>query len=230
MLRADNPMQIIFDVLAQLRRDKPPATAPVWVACHARDVALISLLTFDPLRAKNLYLLDVERHLVEDRQSGRLAISISSHEFKNHIFGHAEDRYRVLPAQVDRDVRNWLEVRSLVPGSDKTEAVFTCVAKQRASTAARYDNHPDAARLKRTTLYTILDKYSRAYLGLSLGTHFFRTLLATTVARHGTPTQVKAILNDSEAIAMRVYRDVRNADEFKALDDIYSISVRGGAR
>lgn len=54
--------------------------------------------------------------------------------------------------------------------------------------------------------------------------------MATTVARHGTPTQVKAILNDSEEIAMRVYRDVRNADEFKALDDIYSISVRGGAQ
>jgi len=230
MLRADNPMQIIFDVLAQLRRDKPPATAPVWLACHARDVALISLLTFDPLRARNLYELDVDRHLITDRQSGRLAVSIGSHEFKNHIFGHAEDRYRVLPPQVDQDMRNWLEVRSLIPGSDKTDAVFTCVAKQRASTAARYDNHPDAARLKRTTLYTILDKYSRAYLGLSLGTHFFRTLLATTVARHGTPTQVKAILNDSEEIAMRVYRDVRNADEFKALDDIYSISVRGGAR
>lgn len=230
MLRADNPMQIIFDVLAQLRRDKPPATAPVWLACHARDVALISLLTFDPLRARNLYELDVDRHLITDRQSGRLAVSIGSHEFKNHIFGHAEDRYRVLPPQVDQDMRNWLEVRSLIPGSDKTDAVFTCVAKQRASTAARYDNHPDAARLKRTTLYTILDKYSRAYLGLSLGTHFFRTLLATTVARHGTPTQVKAILNDSEEIAMRVYRDVRNADEFKALDDIYSISVRGGAQ
>jgi len=230
MLRADNPMQIIFDVLAQLRRDKPPATAPVWLACHARDVALISLLTFDPLRARNLYELDVDRHLITDRQSGRLAVSIGSHEFKNHIFGHAEDRYRVLPPQVDQDMRNWLEVRSLIPGSDKTDAVFTCVAKQRASTAARYDNHPDAARLKRTTLYTILDKYSRAYLGLSLGTHFFRTLLATTVARHGTPTQVKAILNDSEEIAMRVYRDVRNADEFKALDDIYSISVRGGTR
>jgi transposase InsO family protein len=156
-----------------------------------------------------------------------LAISISSHEFKNHIFGHAEDRYRVLPVQVNQDMRNWLEVRSLVPGSDKTDAVFTCVAKQRRSTAERFDNHPDAARLKLPTLYNILDKYSRAYLGLSLGTHFFRTLLATTVARHGTPTQVKAILNDSEEIAMKVYRDVRNADEFKALDSIYDISRKG---
>jgi hypothetical protein len=227
MLRSDNPMQIIFDVLAQLRRDKPPATAPVWLACHARDVALISLLTFDPLRARNLSQLDIGRHLVPDRQTGRLAISISSHEFKNHIFGHAENRYRVLPVQVNQDMRNWLEVRSLVPGSDKTDAVFTCVAKQRRSTAERFDNHPDAARLKLPTLYNILDKYSRAYLGLSLGTHFFRTLLATTVARHGTPTQVKAILNDSEEIAMKVYRDVRNADEFKALDSIYDISRKG---
>jgi hypothetical protein len=227
MLRADNPMKIIFDVLDQLRRDKPPATAPVWLACHARDIALISLLTYDPLRAKNLYQLDIGRHLVPDRPTGRLAISISSHEFKNHIFGHADDRYRVLPEQVDSDIRNWLAVRQLVPGSDKTDAVFTCVSKQRRSTLERHGNHPDAARLKRSTLYTILVKYTLAYLGLSLGTHFFRTLLATTVARHGTPTQVKAILNDSEEIAMKVYRDVRNADEFKALDSIYDISRKG---
>lgn len=221
MLRDENPMQIMFDVLEQLRRDKPPATSPVWLACHARDVAIISLLAFDPLRAKNIHEMDLNKQLVKNKKTDRWAIEIEAHEFKNAIFGHAERRYRVLPEDVDQDMRNWLSVRDSVSGADQTSAVFTRVAKRQPK-GSKQPVITDTARLSRTSLYSILDKHTRAYLGLSLGTHFFRTLLATTVAKHGTPTQVKAILNDSEEIAMKVYRDVRNEDEFKALDDIYA--------
>jgi hypothetical protein len=75
--------------------------------------------------------------------------------------------------------------------------------------------------LNRNSIYAILAKHTQAYLGLTFGVHAFRTLLATAVARAGTPAMVKSILNDSELVANTFYRDVHNADELDGLADIH---------
>jgi len=213
MLRAENPLDFVHQLLTQMRKETPPETAPMWVACHYRDIALFSILLFDPLRLKNLSGLLIGKHIREDG-TGRLVLEIDKSEFKNHIFGHAESRYRELPAEVAADVRKWLKCRVVLPGHEQTDLLFMAVQKKSAGKGEPFV-------LTRNSVYNIFKKHTQAYLGLNFGTHAFRTLLTTAVARFGTPAQVKAIVNDSEEVAMSIYRDVRNVDEFKALDNLH---------
>lgn len=224
MLRDENPLDLMHQVVEQMRRDVPPETAPVWRAAHLRDIAIISLLLFDPLRMKNIWMMDIGRQLKEN-EDGRLVIDIPEHEFKNHIHGHAEARYRVLPPEVEADMRAWLAMRSNIPEHKTTDAVFI-----RARNLNLKRERAEPARMSRHTLHTMIVKHSQNYLGLAIGLHSFRNLHATAVARVGTPSQVKAMLNNSEAIAMEVYRDAKNSDEFKALDAIYDALKPGGRK
>lgn len=217
LLRMANPMEIIFKMLAQMRAELPPLTAPMWRAAALRDIAMISLLTFDPLRLRNFTTLEIGKHIKEDK-NGRFTLEIRDVEYKNYIYGHAEDRMRVLPPQVEADFRAWLAVRSQIVKHNETALLFTAVQKKTAGKGTKF-------LLSRNTYYEIMSKNSTKYLGLHIGAHAFRTLMATTVAKNGTPQQVKAILNDSEAIAMNIYRDERNADQFTALDDIYKLTA-----
>ena len=178
-----------------------------------RDVALFSVLLFDPLRLKNLSGLRLGKH-IKEVSKGRFTLEIDKSEFKNHIFGHAESRYRELPVEVAADVGKWLAHRSALPGSDQTDLLFMAVQKKSEGKGTPFV-------LSRQSIYNIFKKHTQTYLGLNFGTHAFRTLLSTAVARVGTPAQVKAIVNDSEEVAMSIYRDVRNAHEFKGLDDIH---------
>lgn len=218
MLRMENPMELMFKMLDHMRADIPPRTAPMWYAVALRDIALVSLLTFDPLRLQNFSTLELGRHLKENKQ-GRLTIEISAWEFKNYIHGHAESRFRVMPLQVEADLRAWLEVRKNIVQHQETNLVFTAVQNKPAAKGTQFV-------LSRNAYYEIMRKNTTKYFGLHLGTHAIRTLMATTVAKHGTPQQVKSILNDSEAVAMEIYRDERNQDQFQALDDIYEMTTK----
>ena len=216
LLRREVPIDALTKMLAQMRKDVPIARQ--FKATHLRAIAIISFLLFDPLRSKNIRGLILEKHIRRDKE-GRLVEEISKSEMKNFIHGHAEDRYRVLPRVVVEDINNWLEVRKTIRTSGTIEVLF-CTIEDRS------------AIFNLRNFYRIVSDVTKRYLGLGIGPHAFRLLTGQTVGKHGTPQQVKALLNDSEAVAMDAYRDARNEDEFKALDHLYeqlSIS-KGGAK
>ena len=184
---------------------------------------MLELLLFDPLRVKNIRLLKMGQHIYE--KDGKVWVHIRASEFKNFIHGHAETKLRALPDNVAETMRTWLNVyRPKSAGAGKSNWVFMRTMPYRGKKAM-----DDIYALSGGQLSKIIGDVTEKYFGLRIGPHAIRNIVSSTVARHGgSPTQLKAILNDSEAVAMTIYRDIKNEDEFKKLDDIYALTSKKG--
>lgn len=216
VLRMEDPRAPFLQMVEAMKSDFPPATQPVWQARRWRDITLMSLLNFECLRIKNVCWLDIGKHLVE--KEGRLWLDIPKHEMKNDVWGHAEDIRRQLPADLEEVVRTWMTVyRPLFKGHDKTRALFLS-----AQTNSVKKPGVDPYRIKELALSRVVADNTKKYLGVSVRAHALRNVNATSVVRQGgTIAQVKAVLNDSPQTATKVYLDVKNSDENRALDDLY---------
>lgn len=216
VLRQEDPRLPFLKMIDAMKRDMPPNTQPVLQALHWRDVTIISLLSFECLRAKNICGLDLGRHFVE--RNGRYTIFVPKHEMKNYIWGHAEDIVRELPDDLADVFKLWLKVyRPMFKGHDKTNALFL-----------NYITNPvknpgvDPLRMTTLSLGRIIANKTKKYLGVAVRTHAFRNINSTSVVRMGgSIAQVKAALNDSAKTASEVYLDVKNADEYKGLTALY---------
>lgn len=210
LLRDKNPLEEIHNLVDALRSSPPPETNTAALRAHYRDIALFSFLIFDPLRVKNLHQLELGVNVKKD-SLGRWTLELDASFFKNFIHGHAESRHRLLPKEVVDDLMAWLEVRKGIPNIEKTKQLFVNV------------NSGKQSRLVpcRKSITNIIRRHTLKYFGLSLGPHILRHLNATAMARYAGPAQVKAILNDSEAVAMAVYDHAINQDQNEALTDLY---------
>lgn len=230
MLREENPTAPYHAMVEAMKRDIHHGLAPLAQAAQWRDLTIISLMLFDPLRAKNITWLDIDKHIVKVNDTYEMHINRS--EFKNHIHTHAEDRHRVLPPDVAENLRQWLTVyRPRCVGHDQSNAVFINVVpggpdkKKMETTGLKETEVTDRFRMTPVHLRRVFVKYTTLYLGVGVGPHALRNLLATTIAKiGGTPAQVKAILNDSEAVANAIYKDVQNIDQMDALNNLYATS------
>ena len=223
ILREENPSQVYHALIQRMKEDMPPDHNPSKQARLWQEIAMLELLLFDPLRVKNIRLLKIGKHIYE--KDGKMMLHIRASEFKNFIHGHAENRLRTLPDNVANTMRIWLnKYRPTLAGADKSDWVFMRTMSYRG-------NKPrdDIYVLSGPELSKIIGNVTEKYFGLRIAPHAIRNIVSSTIARHGgSPTQIKAILNDSEAVAMEIYRDIKNEDEFKKLDDIYALtSVTG---
>lgn len=230
LLRQKNPAAIYHQLIASMKRDLPPDATPVTQAVHWRSLTIVAFMLFDPLRAKNICLLDLGKHLIKE-PSGKWRLKIARSEFKNAIYEHAEERDRLIPDDIGELLDKWVNVyRPLCNGHDKTNAFFInrLIRAPRKPPARRNWTGTylyDPWRMSEVNLYRCFSLHTKAYLGLSVGPHALRTLMATTIAKiGGTPSQIKAILNDSEAVANSIYKDVHNIDEMDALESLYEKS------
>ena len=225
ILREENPSQVYHALIQRMKDDMPPDLNPSGQARLWQEITMLELLLYDPLRVKNIRLLKMGQHIYE--KDGKVWMHIRASEFKNFIHGHAETRLRPLPDNVAETMRTWLNVyRPKLAGADKSSWVFMRTMPYRGQ-KHRDDNHV----LSSPELSKIIGDVTEKYFGLRIGPHAIRNIVSSTVARHGgSPTQIKAILNDSEAVAMAVYRDIKNEDEFKKLDDIYALTSKKGGR
>lgn len=219
VLRMEDPRAPFLQMVEAMKKDFPPATQPVWQARRWRDITLMSLLNFECLRVKNICWLDIGKQLVE--KDGHLWLDIPKHEMKNNVWGHAEDIKRQLPADLEEVVRTWMTVyRPLFKGHDKTRALFLS-----SQTNPVKKPGVDPYRIKELALSRVVADNTEKYLGVAVRAHALRNVNATSVVRQGgTIAQVKAVLNDSPKTATKVYLDVKNSDENRALGDLYQKS------
>jgi hypothetical protein len=210
LLRDKNPLEEIHNLVDALRSAPPPETSTVALRAHHRDITLFSFLIFDPLRLKNIHQLELGVNVKQD-SLGRWTLELDASNFKNFIHGHAESRYRLLPEEVVEDLMAWLEVRKGIPGIGKTKQLFVNINS----------NNQRKLVSSKATIHRIIRRHTFEYFGVGLGPHILRHLNATAIARHAGPAQVKAILNDSEAVAMAVYDHAINQDQNGALTDLY---------
>lgn len=232
LLREKNPAAIYHQIIASMKRDLPPDATPVSQAAHWRDLTIVAFMLFDPLRAKNICLLDLGKHLIKE-SSGKWRLRIARGEFKNSIHEHAEERDRLIPDDIGELMDKWVNVyRPHCHGHKKTNAFFINIverAPRKNNTRERWtevvsgdDNRMTPVHLRRCFVV-----HTKDYMGVGVGPHALRTLMATTIAKMGgTPSQIKAILNDSEAVANTIYKDVHNIDEMDALDSLYEKAKR----
>lgn len=232
LLRQKNPAAIYHQLIASMQRDLPPDATPVTQAAHWRDLTIVAFMLFDPLRAKNICLLDLGKHLIK-QPSGKWRLRIARGEFKNSIHAHAEERDRLIPDDIGVLLDKWVNVyRPHCHGHDKTKAFFinTVLRTPRQNdTRERWTEvvSGDYSRMTPVHLRRCFVVHTKDYLGVGVGPHAMRNLMATTIAKiGGTPSQIKAILNDSEAVANSIYKDVHNSDEMDALDVLYETTKR----
>jgi hypothetical protein len=214
LLREKNPVEAIYEMLKAMRETIPSHLKPVKKLLHFRNIAIFSFLLFDPIRLKNLHQLELGTNIFQNEE-GQWIFALDARLTKNFKHGHAEDRYRVIPPDVAQDLVNWIELRRTLPGIDQTTQLFV-----RGMLGGRNSTHSYVSTPQ--TITQAIKKCTGTYLGLSIGPHVMRHLEATTIGRYGTPKQVKAILNDSMAVAMDVYDHARNVDEMDGLDNLYN--------
>lgn len=221
ILREDDPREYFLRVVDAMKKDVPPDTAPTWQAVHWRNLTMVALLTFACIRARNVWMLDLGRHITE--QDGAYQLFIPKEEMKNFIHGYAEDIDLVFPEDLQEVLHTWITVyRPMMEGHDKTQALFV----RSAVTGPKPTNgRPDYYRMDTNRVSASIAEVTKKYLGVSVRAHSFRNVGATSVVKMGgTVHQLKAILNDSEATASQVYLDITNADQTQKLTDLYNKS------
>lgn len=216
VLRKDDPRETLFLLADAMKKNMPPDTAELWQAVHWRNLTMVSLLTFECIRAKNVWMLDIGRHLTI--QEGKYRLFIPKHEMKNVSHGHAEDIERIFPDDLQELLHTWLTVyRPQFRGHDKTKALFV-----RADYGPKPKGRADFYRLNTARVSETIAQLTKKYLGLAFRSHGFRYVNVTSVVKQGgTIYQVKAVLNDSHKTAMKFYVAVNNADQREKLDDFY---------
>lgn len=219
VLSQDDPRGVFIQLVERMKLDMPMDTAPLWQARQWRDLTLIALLTFECLRAKNVWMLDIGRHIT--LKDGKYHLFIPKEEMKNFIHGHAQDIRRVFPEDLQDVLHRWITIyRPRLEGHDKTNALFLRIA-----TGPKPKNKDDFYRMDSNRVGEAIAKATKKYLGRAVRTHGFRNVNATSVVKlGGTIHQLKATLNDSEKTASNVYLAINNADQVEKLVDIYNQS------
>lgn len=220
VLREDDPREYFHRLVDAMKKDVPPDTAPTWQAVHWRNMTMVALLTFSCLRARNVWMLDIGRHITE--REGSYQLFIPKEEMKNFIHGYAEDIDLVFPDDLQELLHTWITVyRPKMEGHDKTQALFVRSSATGPKVINRQDNH----RLDTNRVSAAIADVTKKYLGVAVRAHSFRNVGATSVVKMGGSVhQLKAVLNDSEATASKVYLDITNADQTQKLTDLYNMS------
>lgn len=219
VLSQDDPRGVFIQLVEQMKVAMPMDTAPIWQARHWRDLTLIALLTFECIRAKNVWMLDLGRHIT--LKDGKYHLFIPKEEMKNFIHGHAQDIRRVFPEDLQDLIHRWVTIyRPRLEGHDKTNAFFLRIA-----TGPKPKNKDDCYRMDSNRVGETIASVTKKYLGRAVRTHGFRNVNATSVVKQGgTVHQLKATLNDSEKTASSVYLAINNADQVEKLVDLYNQS------
>lgn len=220
ILRMEDPREAFFRVVDAMKNEVPADTAPIWQAVHWRNMTIVALLTFECIRAKNVWMLDIGRHIT--LRDGKYVLFVPKEEMKNFIHGYAEDIHRVFPEDLQELLHAWVTVyRPKFPGHDKTNALFV----RHATAGPKPEGREDVYRMDTNTVSEAVGKVTKKYLGVKLRAHSLRNVNATSVVKQGGSIhQLKAVLNDSERTASEIYLDITNADQTQKLTDLYTQS------
>ena len=183
-------------------------------------MTIVALLTFACIRAKNVWMLDIGRHITKSK--GKYQLAIPKEEMKNFLHGHAEDINLEFPDDLQELLHTWITVyRPKLEDHKKTNALFIRDSRSGRKPLGRDDYY----RLNTSSISDAVAKVTKKYLGVALRPHIFRNVVPTSVAKMGgTPHQIKAVLNDSEKTALNVYLDIKNADQTQKLTEFYNQS------
>jgi hypothetical protein len=233
-LRAKYPAAVLYRLIDIWRLRMAPPSSPVWRALDVQYIAILELLTWLPLRVENVSNLRIGHHITIAKD-GTVRLRIAKGEFKNWIWGYAQDVDMVIPEEHAAPLREWLQVyRPTIPGSEKTEWVFIRCAMNggtRKGMSADQD-HRGLKMLNRTITQRIGDR-SKQYIGIRITPHDWRMLKVSQGYRMGLATATgQALLNDSPRVVEDIYRATANADEEENINrqaELEREAVRNGA-
>jgi site-specific recombinase XerC len=211
ILEAPNPLDFIADMVLRLRADRPVGGAPTREAIWARDVALVKVLTSNPLRLRNVSTLtwraDNTGQLYQ-RGDGSWWISIDKRLFKN-TDGAAGDNEYDMPVQKSAwaDVERYLVKFRPVLKRCETDFVFLSAKTYRR----------DRPGQPWTDLSTRIRDLTKRYLWRSpgIGVQAFRHVIATSIIKASGNRDFKTaalVLNDRLATVEKNYAHLRSAD------------------
>jgi len=163
---------VLYSVGERLMQDAEAHTAPDRLidAVRYRDGLIIAWLALRPLRKRNIAALEIDRHLVRDRQGWR--IQIPAAETKAHVPIDVP-----VPAILNEPLAHYLDVvRPLLLGGSTSDLLWI---------SSR------GGPLSSTTLAIMVAGRTEAALGVALSPHRFRDSAATMLAVH-RPEEVQA--------------------------------------
>lgn len=144
---------------SEMSRDRTPIAR----ALLYRDGLMIALLATDPLRLKNIRILEIGRTILKDGETWSLALSPKNTKNKR-------EHIAVLPDWIGPYIDSYIEAyRPYFPNADKSDALWM----------SRQGNQLSEISFERVT-----EKRTLAAFGKAINPHLFRDCLATSTAVH----------------------------------------------
>jgi len=210
VLHDDDPMVLMQEMVAQMKRDAPAKIRPVHHGIHQRDVAIVYLLLEIPLRAKNIIWMKLGTSAYRDKDSGLWWVDIPKAHLKNATGPETQPIHRELSTEASAALEAYVnEGRPALDRQGISTALF--LVERKAGTRKR--SKADLG-ITQEALDHLLTKYLRRYFGIGSGPHFFRHLMATSILR-ADPSAIDAaaaVLNISQAVCRERYAHLLQQD------------------
>lgn len=200
VLDNEDPVAVITRLGYQLLNTLPPPSCVVSRALQYRNGMIILLMLFEPLRARHWPRLEIGKQIVRDQNTGRWKFDIKAEEFKNHLYGHAKDRLRVLPQILSDIVEEYVSTyrRHLYCPEDAVSGQLTNIFLLKSRTGDSIHRNVEPW-LTADGFYNLFSNIFERYLGNSVGPHVMRHIVTTAwlLENKGDYVTGAAMLNDS---------------------------------
>lgn len=224
VMQAQEPMEIMADMVERMRRDRPIGKSPKAEAIWARDLVVIKLLLSNPIRLRNLASLkwfDIKGSkgssddgVLYQREDNSWWIYIPKRLLKNRgSRSSIHDYHSPVHPSVWRDLERYLFKHRPFLLREPTELVILTM-----SSANRNPTIEDTNRSHRPYMEIgrAIFRLTRKYLWKSegVGPHAFRHIVATSIlkADGGDIKTAAMVLNDKETTVEKHYSGLRSAD------------------
>ncbi|MDG6937955.1 MAG: hypothetical protein JRN42_05385 [Nitrososphaerota archaeon] len=210
VLHDEDPMVLMQEMVAQMKRDAPAKNRPVHHGIHQRDVAIVHLLLEIPLRAKNIIWMKLGTSVYRDKDSGLWWVDIPKSHLKNGTGPDAQPIHRELSPEASKALETYVnEGRQALDPEGSSNTLFLVERKAGKKKRSKAD-----LGITQVALDHLLTKYLRRYFGIGSGPHFFRHLLATAILR-ADPSAIDAaaaVLNISHDVCRERYAHLLQQD------------------
>lgn len=219
-----DPFKVLMDVVRRMLDTLPPPSCPLMRALQYRNATVLLLMAAEPLRAGHWPAMRIGRQIKFNEDLGLWVLDIKAKEFKNAMWGYAQDRYRILPRDVSDVVENYIKYyRPLLFKANETDLFLL---KSKTGNSATVNPEP---MMTGQGFYNMVAGILLKYLGRAVGPHVVRHILVTDHLRKnpGDFETAGALLNDSPETVRANYSHVKQSDLLQNHDEAVAKQFKG---
>jgi len=218
ILKFKNPVSVTMQMTTNMLADiEKLYSKPVTQAILYRNVLIVTLLQANPLRARMLTIMEINKNLIK-KPDGSWWIYFDRRNFKNRRFLTQDYFVKVAPS-LWKMIETYLnDYRPILLGSHVSDIVFTNTA-----TCGKVKTNLEMSVLG---VANLIKRITKKYIPNSPGfrTHSFRHIVATTIIKNdiGTGFYLAAkVLNDKPETVENYYAHLKTNEMFEPYNEIF---------